>query len=142
MILAISRAVVVVRSREPHAGPAHPRTDAPAVAVARRARRAASATPGVALFNLERRQGRLRTWLQRRVRVRAVGGKGGVRIVVASTIAGAIVAIVAVKLIGPPGFLRPLIYVGLPLVTMRASYRALVERFRIRFSKRSRTRST
>ena len=66
-------------------------------------------------------------------RVRAVGGKGGVRIVVASTIAGAIVAIVAVKLIGPPGFLRPLIYVGLPLVTMRASYRALVERFRIRF---------
>ncbi|WP_175840456.1 type II secretion system F family protein [Burkholderia contaminans] len=94
----------------------------------------ASAAPGVALFNLQRRQGRPRAWLQRRVtRVRAVGGKGGVRIVVASTIAGAIVAIVAVKLIGPPGFLRPLIYAGLPLVTMRASYRALVERFRIRF---------
>ncbi|MBN3821766.1 pilus assembly protein, partial [Paraburkholderia sp. Se-20369] len=89
---------------------------------------------GVALFNLERRQSRVRTWLQRyATRVRAVGGEGGMRIVVASTLAGAIAAIVAVKLIGPPDVLRPLIYVGLPLAAMRASYRALVERFRIRF---------
>ncbi|WP_446901998.1 type II secretion system F family protein [Burkholderia sp. YIM B11467] len=89
---------------------------------------------GVALFNLERRQNRVRTWLQHYVtRVRAVGGEGGMRIVVASTVAGAIAAIVAVKLIGPPGVLRPLITIGLPLVAMRASYRALVERFRGRF---------
>ncbi|BAX62240.1 type II secretion system F family protein [Burkholderia stabilis] len=89
---------------------------------------------GIALFNLERRQSRVRTWLQRYVtRVRSVGGEGGMRIIVASTIAGAIAAIVAVKLIGPPGFLRPLICVGVPLLAMRASYRSLVERFRIRF---------
>ncbi|GAU04806.1 type II secretion system F family protein [Burkholderia stabilis] len=89
---------------------------------------------GIALFNLERRQSRACTWLQRYVtRVHAVGGEGGMRIIVASTITGAIAAIVAVKLIGPPGFLRPLICVGVPLLAMRASYRSLVERFRIRF---------
>ncbi|RQZ18681.1 pilus assembly protein [Burkholderia sp. Bp9031] len=94
----------------------------------------ASAAPGVALFNLPRRQGRARAWLQRYVtRVRAVGGEHGMRIVVASTIAGAIAAIVAVELVALPRVVHPLIYVGLPLVAMRASYRALVERFRLRF---------
>ncbi|AOI59712.1 type II secretion system F family protein [Burkholderia diffusa] len=94
----------------------------------------AAAAPGVALFNLPRRQSRLRAWLQRFVtRVRAVGGERGMRVVVASTIAGAIAAIVVVQLVALPRALHPLIYVGLPLVAMRASYRALVERFRLRF---------
>ncbi|AXF23905.1 pilus assembly protein [Burkholderia pyrrocinia] len=89
---------------------------------------------GIALFSLERRQGRARAWLQRYVtRVRVVAGDGGVRTVVASTIAGALAAIVAVRLIGPPGFLRPLVYAGLPLIAMRASYLALIRRFRVRF---------
>ncbi|WP_334039864.1 type II secretion system F family protein [Burkholderia ambifaria] len=94
----------------------------------------AAATPGVALFNLPRRQGRVRAWLQRYVtRVRAVGGERGMRIVVASAIVGEIAAIVAMKLVALPSGLHPLIYVGLPLLAMRASYRALVERFRLRF---------
>ncbi|KVV51784.1 pilus assembly protein [Burkholderia territorii] len=94
----------------------------------------AAAAPGVALFNLPRRQSRLRAWLQRYVtRVRAVGGERGMRIVVAGTLAGAIAAIVVVQLVALPRVLHPLIYVGLPLVAMRASYRALVERFRLRF---------
>lgn len=94
----------------------------------------AAAAPGVALFNLPHRHGRARAWLQRYVtRVRAVGGERGMRIVIAGTIAGAIAAIVVVKLVALPHLLHPLIYVGLPLVAMRASYRALVERFRLRF---------
>lgn len=64
------------------------------------------------------------------------------RIVIASTIVGAIAAIVAMKLVTLPSVLHPLIYVGLPLLAMRTSYRALVERFGCAFSKRSRTRST
>ena len=99
------------------------------------ARKAGAAdAPGVALFNLPRRQSLVRAWLQRYVtRVRAVSGERGMRIVIASTIAGAIAAVVAVMLIQPPGFLCPLIYAGFPLLAMRASYRALVERFRLRF---------
>ncbi|WP_269510704.1 type II secretion system F family protein [Burkholderia sp. IMCC1007] len=94
----------------------------------------AADAPGIALFNLPRRQSRARAWLQRYVtRVRAVGGERGMRIVIGSTIAGALAALVAVALIQPPGLLRPLLYVGLPLLAMRASYRALVERFRMRF---------
>ncbi|MGN7979616.1 type II secretion system F family protein [Burkholderia sp. 22313] len=94
----------------------------------------ASAAPGVALFNLPRRQGRTRAWLQRYVtRVRAVGGERGMRIVIVSAIVGAIAGIVAVNLVALPRVMHPLIYVGLPLVAMRASYRALVERFRLRF---------
>ncbi|MPV57179.1 pilus assembly protein [Burkholderia sp. HI2761] len=94
----------------------------------------AAAGAGVALFNLPRRQTRVRAWVQRYVtRVRAVGGERGLRIVVASTILGAIAAIVAVKLVALPQVTHPAIYVGLPLIAMRASYRALVERFRLRF---------
>ncbi|CAM2178408.1 type II secretion system F family protein [Burkholderia cenocepacia] len=94
----------------------------------------ASVAPGVALFDLPRRHGRARAWLQRYVtRVRAVGGERGIRIVIASTIAGTIAAIVVVKLVALPGLLHPLIYVGLPFIAMRTSYRALVERFRMRF---------
>ncbi|WP_175729381.1 type II secretion system F family protein [Burkholderia ambifaria] len=94
----------------------------------------ANATPGVALFNLPRRQGRVRAWLQRYVtRVRAVGGERGMRIVIASAIVGEIAAIIAMKLVALPSVLHPLIYVGLPLLAMRTSYRALVERFRLRF---------
>ncbi|WP_027784117.1 MULTISPECIES: type II secretion system F family protein [Burkholderia] len=94
----------------------------------------AAAGAGVALFNLPRRQTRVRAWVQRYVtRVRAVGGERGLRIVVASTIVGAIAAIVAVKLVTVPRVVHPAIYVGLPLIAMRASYRALVERFRLRF---------
>jgi len=94
----------------------------------------AAVAPGVALFDLPRRHGRARAWLQRYVtRVRAVGGERGIRIVVASAIVGAIAAIVVVKLVALPGLLHPLIYVGLPLIAMRTSYRTLVERFRMRF---------
>ncbi|WP_105132392.1 type II secretion system F family protein [Burkholderia sp. BE12] len=94
----------------------------------------AAAGAGVALFNLPRRQTRVRAWVQRYVtRVRAVGGERGLRIVVASTILGAIAAIVAVKLVTVPRVVHPAIYVGLPLIAMRTSYRALVERFRLRF---------
>ncbi|OXI76107.1 pilus assembly protein [Burkholderia sp. MS389] len=93
-----------------------------------------AAGSGVALFNLPRRQSRVRAWMQRYVtRVRAVGGERGLRIVVASTIAGAIAGIVAVKLVALPSVVHPAIYVGLPLIAMRASYRMLVERFRLRF---------
>ncbi|MDF3081348.1 type II secretion system F family protein [Burkholderia sola] len=93
-----------------------------------------AAGSGVALFNLPRRQSRVRAWMQRYVtRVRAVGGERGPRIVVASTIAGAIAGIVAVKLVALPSVVHPAIYVGLPLIAMRASYRMLVERFRLRF---------
>ncbi|RQV14782.1 pilus assembly protein [Burkholderia cenocepacia] len=93
-----------------------------------------AAGSGVALFNLPRRQTRVRAWMQRYVtRVRAVGGERGLRIVVASTIAGAIAGIVAVKLVALPSVVHPVIYVGLPLIAMRASYRMLVERFRLRF---------
>ncbi|RQU36280.1 pilus assembly protein [Burkholderia cenocepacia] len=93
-----------------------------------------AAGSGVALFNLPRRQTRVRAWVQRYVtRVRAVGGERGLRIVVASTIAGAIAGIVAVKLVALPSVVHPVIYVGLPLIAMRASYRMLVERFRLRF---------
>ncbi|KVH13518.1 MULTISPECIES: type II secretion system F family protein [Burkholderia] len=94
----------------------------------------AAAGAGVALFNLPRRQTRVRAWAQRYVtRVRAVGGERGLRIVVASMIAGAIAGIVVVKLVALPRVAHPAIYVGLPLIAMRASYRALVERFRLRF---------
>ncbi|HDR9158396.1 pilus assembly protein [Burkholderia vietnamiensis] len=94
----------------------------------------AAAAAGIALFNLPNRQSRARAWLQRYVtRVRAVGGERGMRIVVAAAIAGAIVAIVAVQLVELPRWLHPLLYVGLPLVALRAAYRALVERFRLRF---------
>ncbi|MET3218796.1 UNVERIFIED_ORG: Flp pilus assembly protein TadB [Burkholderia territorii] len=93
-----------------------------------------AAGSGVALFNLPRRQSRVRAWMQRYVtRVRAVGGERGLRIVIASTIAGAIAGIVAVKLVALPSVVHPAIYIGLPLIAMRASYRMLVERFRLRF---------
>ncbi|OXI34389.1 pilus assembly protein [Burkholderia sp. AU16741] len=93
-----------------------------------------AAGSGVALFNLPRRQTRMRAWVQRYVtRVRAVGGERGLRIVIASTIAGAIAGIVAVKLVALPSVVHPAIYAGLPLIAMRASYRMLVERFRLRF---------
>ncbi|MGU7781115.1 type II secretion system F family protein [Burkholderia sp. PU8-34] len=89
---------------------------------------------GIALFSLERRHGRARAWLQHYVtRVRAVSGDGGVRIVVACTLAGAIAALVAVRLFEPPGVLRPLIYAGLPFAALRASYLGLIRRFRVRF---------
>ena len=94
----------------------------------------AAAAPGIALFDLPRRQGRARAWLQRYVtRIRAVGGERGIRIVIASAIAGAVAAIVVVKVVALPDMLHPLIYVGLPLIAMRTSYRTLVERFRMRF---------
>lgn len=103
----------------------------------------AAAGAGVALFNLPRRQTRVRAWAQRYVtRVRAVGGERGLRIVVASMIAGAIAGIVVVKLVALPRVAHPAIYVGLPLIAMRASYRALVERFRLRFLEGFPTRST
>ncbi|KVT85026.1 pilus assembly protein [Burkholderia ubonensis] len=112
-----------IRARMRRLSPAHAGGDA-----------GAAAGSGLALLSLERRQSRARAWLQRYVsRVRAVSGDGGVRIVIASTIAGALAALVAVKLIEPPGFVRPFVYAGLPLVALRSSYLALIRRFRLRF---------
>ncbi|CAG9244270.1 Flp pilus assembly protein TadB [Burkholderia diffusa] len=135
VILAVGLALSALLDRARHTPEQRIRTRMRHLAPSLAGREAgAAATPGVALFNLPRRQSRARAWLQRYVtRVRAVGGERGMRIVVAGTLAGAIAAIAVVELVALPSILHPLIYVGLPLVAMRASYRALVERFRLRF---------
>ncbi|WP_100185350.1 type II secretion system F family protein [Burkholderia sp. ABCPW 111] len=94
----------------------------------------ARAESGTALLNLEQRRGRLRSWLQQYVqRVRTVAGSGGLRIVGASAVAGVIAAASVIAFFDPPGAMRPFIYLGLPLLAVRLSYRALISRFRTRF---------
>jgi Flp pilus assembly protein TadB len=78
--------------------------------------------------------GRLLAWWRKHAeRVRAVSGAGGIRLITAVAIAVVIVALVGIKLGSPPVWMRPLIIVGLPMLAVRATYRFLIERFRIRF---------
>lgn len=78
--------------------------------------------------------GRLLAWWRKHVeRVRAVSGGGGIRLIIAVALALLIVALIIIKLGAPPVWMRPLIIIGLPLFAVRATYRFLIERFRIRF---------
>ncbi|MDB5988913.1 MAG: pilus assembly protein [Herbaspirillum sp.] len=78
--------------------------------------------------------GRLLAWWRKHLeRVRAVSGAGGIRLIAAVAIFMLIIAFVIVKLGSPPAWMHPLIFVGLPLLGVRATYRFLIERFRIRF---------
>ncbi|AOJ11451.1 type II secretion system F family protein [Burkholderia mayonis] len=89
---------------------------------------------GTALFNLEQRRGRLRSWFRQYAdRVRTASGRSGLRIIGASAVAGVAAAVLAIELFEPPGAMRPLIYLGLPLFAVRLGYRALIMRFRARF---------
>ncbi|EEA03608.1 type II secretion system protein [Burkholderia sp. H160] len=98
-----------------------------------RQRSAAADTIG-ALFERPKDYGAFQRWFQQHVqRIRAVSGGGGIRLVCASGIAGAVIAFIVVRLAPLPGWSHLLIYCGLPLAATRFTYRFLIARFRAQF---------
>lgn len=94
------------------------------------------ATPDASgkLFERPRDSGALRACFRQRVqRVRAVSGAGGIRLVCASGIAGAVIAFIAARVAPIPGWTHPFLYIGMPLLAVRLAYRFLIARFRAQF---------
>jgi tight adherence protein B len=94
------------------------------------------ATPDASgeLFERPQDHGVLKAWFQLRVqRVRAVSGAGGIRLVCASAVVGAVIAFIVVRLAPLPGWSHPFIYAGMPVVAVRLTYRFLIARFRTQF---------
>ncbi|TAL53349.1 type II secretion system F family protein [Pandoraea sp.] len=93
-------------------------------------------TPGVEveLFERPTESGALKAWLQRHAqRVHTVSGAAGMRLIYLSAFAGLVLAVIVVALSSPPGWSRPLLYLGVPLLAVRMAYRFLIARFRNRF---------
>ncbi len=93
-------------------------------------------TPGaeVELFERPTESGALKAWLQRHAqRVHTVSGASGMRLIYLSAFAGLVLAVIVVALSSPPGWSRPLLYLGVPLLVVRMAYRFLIARFRNRF---------
>lgn len=76
----------------------------------------------------------LLAWLwQRLQRVRAVSGTGGVQLIAVAALVSLALSIVASAVAELPAWLRVLIDISVPLMTISAVYRRLVVRFRLRF---------
>jgi Flp pilus assembly protein TadB len=86
------------------------------------------------LFERPKDYGAFQAWFQQRAqRLRAVSGTGGIRLVVASGIVGAAIALIIVRLAPLPGWFDPFVYGGTPVIAMRMTHRFLIARFRTRF---------
>ncbi|WP_297355506.1 type II secretion system F family protein [Paraburkholderia sp.] len=66
-------------------------------------------------------------------RLRTVAGANGLRIVIAATIVGELVAVLMTKFMPLPHFAPPLLVIGLPVLLGMRAYSFLVNRFRERF---------
>jgi tight adherence protein B len=94
------------------------------------------ATPDTSgeLFERTKDYGAIEAWFQQRIqRLRAVSGAGGIRLVIASGIAGVAIAFIIVRFAPLPAWSDPFVYGGMPFITTRLTHRFLIERFRTRF---------
>ncbi|WP_158901531.1 type II secretion system F family protein [Burkholderia sp. L27(2015)] len=88
------------------------------------------------LFRRREEHGAFRTWLSRHnVRINAVSGRGGVRLLWASFGFAIVAAILIVRLAPVPIWAIPIIVVGVPVFVWRFVYARLIGRFRSRFLK-------
>ncbi|MGI4985524.1 MAG: type II secretion system F family protein [Janthinobacterium lividum] len=87
-----------------------------------------------ALFTMRKEHGSFSRWLEPKMtRLRTVAGTKGIRIVAGATLLAAGVALAMVYFMPLPNWSKPLLLVGVPVWTLRAAYRFLVNRFRNRF---------
>jgi len=88
------------------------------------------------LFRLRQEHGAFRAWLsQHNVRIKAVSGRGGVRLLWASFGFAILAAILIVRLPPVPSWAIPIILIGVPVFVWRFVYGRLIGRFRTRFLK-------
>ncbi|QIE29903.1 Type II secretion system (T2SS), protein F (plasmid) [Caballeronia sp. SBC1] len=86
------------------------------------------------LFNVTRENNAFSRWSGPKLaRLRTVAGAKGVRIVIAAAIGGELVAMLMARFMPLPGFVPPLLLVGLPVLAGMRAYSFLVERFRRQF---------
>jgi Flp pilus assembly protein TadB len=86
------------------------------------------------LFAVTRNRYLIDRWLEPKLsRLRTVAGANGIRVVIGIMIVAELVALAMVHFMPLPGFSKPLLIVGLPLLGMTRAYHFLVERFRKRF---------
>lgn len=86
------------------------------------------------LFTVDYNDNVFSAWVRPKVsRLRTVAGANGIRVVVAATVVGELVALVMTHTMPLPGFTKPLLIAGLPAFMAMRAYNFLVERFRKRF---------
>ncbi|SOE94089.1 Flp pilus assembly protein TadB [Burkholderia sp. D7] len=86
------------------------------------------------LFNVTRENNAFSRWSGPKLaRLRTVAGTNGLRIVIAAAIVGELVAMLMARFMPLPGFVPPLLLVGLPVLVGMRAYSFLVERFRRQF---------
>ncbi|KMZ12887.1 Flp pilus assembly protein TadB [Candidatus Burkholderia humilis] len=86
------------------------------------------------LFQTNRKENVFTRWTGPRLaRLRTVAGANGLRIVIISSLVGALIAFLMVEFMLLPGFSKPIFLLGLPLLGLMQSYRFLIERFRRHF---------
>jgi tight adherence protein B len=86
------------------------------------------------LFQAARKDNFFTRWTGPRLaRLRTVAGANGLRIVIVSAIAGELIAFLMISFMPLPGFSKPLLVMGAPVLALMQSYRFLIERFRRRF---------
>ncbi|GAB3626164.1 type II secretion system protein [Pandoraea terrae] len=96
--------------------------------------RVATPVENVELFSRPKNYGTLTAWFAERVqRVKTVSGTGGLRLIGLGAFAAAAIAAIVVAFAPTPGWSRPLILIGAPVLVVRMSYRFLIEQFRARF---------
>jgi len=86
------------------------------------------------LFTVDKTDNVLSAWVRPKLsRLRTVAGDNGIRVVIAATITGELIALVMTRYMPLPGFAKPLLIAGLPLFLAMRAYSFLVDRFRTRF---------
>lgn len=94
----------------------------------------AAAGPELDVFRIDRADNAFTRWLSpRRARLSTVAGKNGVRIVTGAAVLAGIVAMLMAKFMPLPEFVKPFLFIVLPLLALGQAYRILVARFRKRF---------
>ncbi|MGI4858576.1 MAG: type II secretion system F family protein [Janthinobacterium lividum] len=87
-----------------------------------------------ALFTLQKQSGRIGRWLAPKLsRLNTVAGTKGVRTVGAVAALALGIALAMTQFMPLPGWSKPALLIGLPLIGMTWTYRFLIERFRQRF---------
>jgi tight adherence protein B len=91
-------------------------------------------TRDATIFKVRTPKNAFSAWLDPKLsRLDTVAGPIGKKIVLAATVATALVVGIGVRIAPLPGWSRPLILAGVPLFVMMQTYRILVNRFRNRF---------
>jgi tight adherence protein B len=86
------------------------------------------------LYKVARRESIYSRFLGPKVaRLQTVAGKNGMRIVIVAAILGELLATSMVEIMPLPGFVHPLLIIGLPIFTVVKAYNFLLDRFRRRF---------